>query len=239
MERLQKAIANRGYCSRRKAEELINKGEVLVNGEVVNEMGYKVKNGDIIVISGEVLDNNINYEYYLLNKPAAVISSASDDKKRKTVVDIINSSNRLYPIGRLDYDTTGLILITNDGELSNMLTHPSFKIDKTYIAKVNGVVTGYDIKKLRSGVTIDDFKTSKARVKLKSVDKKLNKSIVEVTIHEGHNHQVKKMFEVLGYKVLKLKRERYAFLDLSGLKVGEYRPLTVKEVKRLYNLKNE
>lgn len=239
MERLQKVIANRGYCSRRKAEELINKGKVLVNGNVVTEMGYKVSSGDSIVIDGNVLDNNINYEYYLLNKPASVISSSSDDKGRKTVVDIINSNNRLYPIGRLDYDTTGLILITNDGELSNMLTHPSFNIDKTYIAKIDGIVSGYDIKKLRNGIKIDNFKTSRAKVKLKSVDKKLNKSIVEITIHEGHNHQVKKMFEVLGYKVLKLKRERYAFLNLTGLKVGEYRSLTIHEVKKLYNLKNK
>ena len=236
MERLQKVIANLGCCSRRHAEELIVNNKVKVNGNIVNVLGSQVKKGDTIEVEGNILDNNKNYEYYLLNKPREVISASSDDKGRKTVVDLINTDTRIYPIGRLDYDTTGIILLTNDGELANKLMHPSSNIDKVYIAKVNGIVTGLDIKKLRNGVIIDGRKTGKSRVKLKSVDKKNNKSIVEITIHEGRNHQVRKMFEVLGYEVIKLRREKYAFLTLDKVKVGEYRKLTFKEVTTLYSL---
>lgn len=236
MERLQKVIANLGYCSRRHAEELIRNNKVKVNGNIVNELGTKVKTSDTIEVEGNILDNNKNYEYYLLNKPREVISASSDDKGRKTVVDLIDTNTRIYPIGRLDYDTTGLILLTNDGELANLLMHPSSKIDKQYVARVNGIVTSSDIMKLKNGIVIDGKKTSKARVKLKSVDKKMNKSIVEITIHEGRNHQVKKMFEALGHEVIKLKREKYANLDLTKVKVGEYRKLTFKEVTTLYSL---
>ena len=150
--------------------------------------------------------------------------------------DLIETDKRIYPIGRLDYDTTGVIILTNDGELTNGLTHPSSNIDKVYIAKVKGIVNGEDIRKLSSGVIIDGKKTSRARVKLKKLDKKKETSIVELTIHEGRNHQVKKMFEAVGYEVLKLKRERFAFLDVKDLKPGEYRNLTIKEVKKLYSL---
>ncbi len=236
MERLQKVIANLGYCSRRHAEELIINNQVMVNGEVINTLGSKVKKGDTIVVEGNILDNNKNYEYYLLNKPREVICSASDDKNRKTVVDLIDTTTRIYPVGRLDYDTTGLILLTNDGELTNLLTHPSSNIDKVYVAKINGILTGKDIHLLTKGVIIDGKKTYPARVKVKSVDKYKNKSIVEITIHEGRNHQVKKMFETLGYEVLKLKREKYAFLTLDKVNVGKYRALTFKEVSTLYGL---
>ena len=169
-------------------------------------------------------------------KPREVISSAKDEVGRKTVTDLIATNQRIYPVGRLDYDTTGLILLTNDGILTNKLTHPSSKIEKTYIAKVEGLVSGYAIKKLRNGVIIDGRKTSKAKVKLKSIDKKNNKSLVEITIHEGRNHQVRKMFESIGYQVLKLKREKYANLDLKGLKPGEYRKLSNKEIAILYSM---
>lgn len=236
MERLQKVIANLGYCSRRRAEELILSNKVKVNGSIVNVLGSKVKKGDTIEVEGNILDNNKSYEYYLLNKPREVISASSDDKGRKTVVDLINTDTRIYPIGRLDYDTTGLILLTNDGELANLLMHPSQNIDKVYIAKVNGILKGSDIARLKSGIVIDGKKTSKSRVKVKSVDKKLGRCIVELTIHEGRNHQVRRMFEELGYEVLKLRRERYAFLTLDKVKVGEYRKLTFKEVTTLYGL---
>ena len=236
MERLQKVIANLGYCSRRKAEELISDGKVKVNGITVREMGVKVKSSDTIEVENTILDNNKNYEYYILNKPKGVVSTVSDDLGRKTVVDLIDTRTRIYPIGRLDYDTTGLLLLTNDGVLANKLMHPSSNIYKTYIARVDGIVKGYDIKRLKDGVMIDGVKTAKCYVKLKSVDAKKEKSIVELTIHEGKNHQVKKMFESLGYRVSKLKREKYANMDLTGLKTGEYRKLSNKEIAVLYSL---
>ena len=236
MERLQKVIANLGYTSRRKAEELIQAGKVKVNGEIVKELGTKVKTSDTIEVENTILDNCKNYEYYLLNKPREVISSVSDEHGRKTVVDLIQTKERIYPVGRLDYDTTGIILLTNDGCLANKLMHPASNIEKKYIAKVNGLVSGYDIKRLRDGVVIDGKKTSKAKVNLKKYDKKTDKSLVELIIHEGRNHQVKKMLEAINHEVLKLKREKYANLDLTGLKPGEYRKLTNKEVAILYSL---
>lgn len=234
MERLQKVIANSGYCSRRKAEELISNGSVKVNGKKITEMGYKVNPSDAVVVEGKAI-SSIEKEYILLNKPRSVITSTSDDKGRKTVLDIIETDKRLYPVGRLDYDTTGAIILTNDGELANLLMHPKNKVNKVYIAKVNGFFDKQSLLKMSNGVYIDDYKTAKCFVKLKKYDKKTNTSIVEVTIHEGHNHQVKKMFEAVGFNVLKLKREKIAFLDVSDLKSGEYRYLSIKEVKRLYS----
>ena len=236
MERLQKVIANLGYTSRRKAEELIQAGKVKVNGEVVRELGTKVKTSDTIEVENTILDNAKDYEYYLLNKPREVISSVSDEHGRKTVVDLIATDKRIYPIGRLDYDTTGIILLTNDGNLANKLMHPSSNVEKKYLAKVEGLVTGYDIKRLREGVMVDERKTAKAHVNLKKYDKKTDKSLVELTIHEGRNHQVKKMFEAINHNVLKLKREKYVNLDLTGVKPGEYRRLTNKEIAILYSL---
>lgn len=235
MERIQKVISNLGYASRREAEKLILDGKVKVNGEIIRELGTKVTKKDVITVCGDVLDKNKNYEYYILNKPRGVISSVSDPCGRKTVVDLIETDARVYPIGRLDYDTTGVLLLTNDGELANKLMHPSSNIDKTYVVKVDGLVTGKDIKTLRNGVIINGNKTYPAKVKLKSYNKKTDKSIVVLTIHEGKNHQVKNMFKVLGYDVLKLKREKYADLGLVGLRVGEYRKLTNKEVSVLYS----
>ena len=234
MERLQKVIANSGYCSRRKAEELISKGLVRVNGTTIYELGTKVNPSDTIEVEGTALKKD-NKVYYLLNKPRGVITSASDDKGRKTVVDLIDTNVRIYPIGRLDYDTTGALILTNDGELANLIMHPKSNIDKVYIAKVKGLIGKKEINKLQRGVIIDGVKTSNAKARIKKYDKKTDTSIVELTIHEGKNHQVKKMFESIGYEVLKLKRERISFLDINNLKSGEYRLLNIKEVKKLYN----
>ncbi len=235
MERLQKFIANSGYTSRRKAEELIKEGKVIVNGETITNLGHKVDSNDEVVIDGMRIEKE-NKVYYLLNKPRGYVSSTSDDKGRKVVTDIINTNLRIYPVGRLDYDTTGILILTNDGEFANLMMHPKNKIDKLYIAKIKGILFKNEIEKLSKGIEIDGIKTSKARIKVKKYDKKTNTSIVEVIIHEGRNHQVKKMFEAVGHEVLKLKREQIAFLTLDGLSSKEYRMLTPKEVKRLYNL---
>lgn len=235
MERLQKVIANSGYCSRRKAEELIINGKVRVNGKLVYELGTKVNENDDITIDNKLITKE-NKEYILLYKPRGVVTTTSDDKNRKTVLDLIATNKRIYPIGRLDYDTTGILLLTNDGELTNLLTHPKNSIDKIYVAKIKGILTGLEIKQLEKGVIIDGNKTAPCKVKVRKKDKE--HSFVQIIIHEGKNHQVKKMFEAVNHEVVKLKREKIAFLDLKGLKPGEYRYLSIKEVKKLYALKN-
>ena len=235
MERLQKVIANSGYCSRRKAEELISLGKVRVNGSVVTELGVKVDGNDVIMIGNKIISRE-EKEYILLNKPRGVVTTTSDEKNRKTVLDLINTDKRLYPVGRLDYDTTGALLLTNDGELTNILIHPKNNVNKLYVAKVEGFFDKKSCITLEKGVIIDGVRTSKCIVKLKKYDKKNDTSIVYITIHEGRNHQVKKMFDAVGFHVIKLKREMFAFLDVNGLKSGEYRYLSVKEVKQLYSL---
>lgn len=234
MERLQKIIANNGYASRRKAEELILNGHVKVNGEVIKTLGTKANSSDTIEIDGIIIGKETK-EYYLLNKPRSVITSTSDDKHRQTVVDLISTDKRIYPVGRLDYETTGALILTNDGDFANMMMHPKNNIDKLYIVKVSGIVKGEAVHRLANGVFIEGRKTAKAKVKVRRFDRESNTSIVEVTIHEGRNHQIKKMFEALGFEVLKLKREKIAFLDLTGLRSGEYRQLNPKEIKKLYN----
>lgn len=235
MERLQKIIANSGYCSRRKAEELIEKGKVSVNGITITDLGTKANVSDTIIVEGNKIETS-NKEYILLYKPRGIVSTTNDEKGRKTVVDLVETENRLYPVGRLDYDTSGLLLLTNDGELTNLLIHPKNEIQKQYIAKIDTAVNPQIIKKLSSGVIIDGKKTRADRVKIKKLDRRKNKTIIEIIIHEGKYHQVKRMFEEIGYNVESLKREKFAFLDLKGLKSGEYRHLTTKEVKILYSL---
>lgn len=237
MERLQKVMAEAGVASRRASEKLILEGKVAINGKIVTELGTKVSGNDQITVEGKMLSKEVK-EYYILNKPRGVVTTAIDDKGRKTVVELINTNARIYPVGRLDYDTTGILILTNDGEFANYLMHPKNNIEKVYIAKVEGILKGEDINKLKKGVEIDGFKTSPARVKLRKFDKVSNTSMVELTIHEGKNHQVKKMFEAIGYHVIKLKREKIAFLNLKGLQSGEYRKLNIKEVKQLYDLAN-
>lgn len=237
MERLQKYIAESGYTSRRKAEDLIKSGKVVVNGKVITELGTKVTGKEEIVIDGNLLTRE-EKEYYLLNKPRGVVTTTSDDKKRKTVIDLINTTKRIYPIGRLDYDTTGVLLLTNDGEFSNILMHPNDKIEKVYVAKIKGIIKGEEINKLKNGVVIDGRKTEKCKVKLRRVDTKNNTSYVSLIIHEGRNHQVKNMFKAVGFEVLKLKRERVGIFTLAGLNSGEYRKLTPKEISVIYSLKD-
>lgn len=235
MERLQKIIAQSGYCSRRKAEELITAGKVRVNGSVVTKLGTQADGNDIIEVEGFTIESKQEKVYVLLNKPRGVVTSTKDDKKRKVVTDLINIPTRIYPVGRLDYDTTGVLLLTNDGELTNELLHPSNHIEKVYVAKIKGILTPGHKKTLETGVVIDGIKTAPSKVKIKKIDKKSNTSIVEIMIYEGRNHQVKNMFKALGYDVEKLRRDRVLFLTCDGLPTGEYRFLSIKEVKRLYN----
>ena len=236
MERLQKIIAQSGLTSRRKAEELIVNGKVKVNGKVVTELGTKVSSKDEITVNNKIIEKE-DKEYYILNKPRGVVTTTKDEKGRKTVVDLIPTNTRIYPVGRLDYDTTGIILLTNDGDFTNILTHPNNEVDKVYIAKLKGIIKGEQIKKLEEGIKLDKKTVKASRVKLKKVDQKTNTCLVQITIHEGKNHQVKRMFSEVGYEVLKLKREKIAFFTLKDLQSGEYRKLTPKEVQKVYSIK--
>lgn len=233
MERLQKVIAHSGVASRRKAEALILEGKVRVNGQVVKELGTKVNSNDKIEVNGIPIEREVPV-YFMLYKPRGVISSVSDDKGRKVVTDFFpHIDKRIYPIGRLDYETSGLLLLTNDGEFANALMHPKYEIEKIYVAKLKGIPSREQIRQLERGIKLEDGVTSPAKIKLLSADKRKDTSIYEISIHEGRNRQVRRMFEAIGYNVLKLKRERYAFLDLKGLVTGEYRELLPHEVKQL------
>ena len=172
-----------------------------------------------------------------MNKPRGVITSTSDDKSRKVVTELIPTEARIYPVGRLDYDTTGVLLLTNDGEFANILMQPKNKIEKVYLAKLEGIIKGEQINKLKKGVELDHVKVVPSRVKLKKVNQEGNSCMVEITIHEGKNHQVKRMFEAVGFHVEKLTRERIGIFTTEGLKSGEYRKLTPKEIAIVYSLK--
>ncbi len=234
-ERLQKVMAQAGVASRRKAESMITDGEVKVNGKVVKELGTKVTDKDTIIVNGVPISKE-EHVYYLLYKPRGVVTTVKDDKKRKTVLDFFeNVSERIYPVGRLDYDTSGLLLLTNDGELDNRLTHPKYEFEKNYVAKVKGIVSNNDLKQLRVGVRVDDRKSAPAKVKLIKTNEDAKTSIVSLTIHEGRNHQVKKMFAAAGLPVQKLSRIQYGTLTLDGLPTGQFRRLSKKEVSQLIN----
>ncbi|WP_409298001.1 pseudouridine synthase [Peribacillus sp. SCS-26] len=236
MERLQKVIAHSGVASRRHAEQLITEGKVKVNGKIVRELGTKVGPNDKVEVNEVPLQKEVPV-YYLHYKERGVISAVSDDKGRKTVIDFFPEvTERIYPIGRLDYDTSGLLLLTNDGEFANLLMHPRNEVEKVYVAKIKGIIFRENIKKLERGIKLEDGMTAPARIKVLSADKKKGTSILEVVIHEGKNRQVRRMFEAVGHPVIKLKRERYASLDLTGLSPGDSRELTPHEVKQLRTL---
>ena len=236
MERLQKVIANSGVASRRKAEELILNGKVEVNGEVIKTLGVKVQKSDIILVNGKSITQDLK-AYYLLYKPEKVITSTKDEKNRVTVVDLIDDERRIYPVGRLDYDTTGLIILTNDGELTNLLMHPKNHIPKTYLAKVKGIISHDEVIKLKKGLIIDGRKVITNNFHIKNKNFNTETTTIEITIFEGRNHIVKNIFASLNHPVIKLKRTKIAFLTLDGLKPGEYRSLKLKEIKKLYSLK--
>ncbi|MCD5323043.1 MULTISPECIES: pseudouridine synthase [Pontibacillus] len=232
-ERLQKVIAKSGVTSRRKAEVYITDGRVKVNGKVVSELGTKVGPNDTVEVDGVPLEKEVPV-YYLLYKPRGVISSVSDDKDRKVVTDFLPEVNeRVYPVGRLDYDTSGLIILTNDGSFAQSLMHPKHQIDKVYVAKVKGIPTKEELQSLKQGIKSDGEYLKAIHTKMISSDRKKNTSIIQMILHEGKNRQIRRMFEALGYPVDKLKRERYGFLTTQGLQPGECRELTPHEVKLL------
>ncbi|MDO4681041.1 MAG: pseudouridine synthase [Aerococcus sp.] len=236
MERLQKVIAHAGVASRREAEKMIQAGRVKVNGEVVRELGTKVTQTDQIEVD-QIPIYKEEPVTFLFNKPDGVVSTVSDDKGRKTVLDYFKSvKQRIYPIGRLDYHTTGILLLTNDGELANGLMHPSSEVEKVYVAKVEGIPTDSDLEPLRRGVKIDGRKTSPAKVNLLKNKAATKNATVQITIHEGRNRQVRKMFEAIGLPVKRLARTRYAFLTTEYLAPGEFRPLVKKEIDALKRL---
>jgi len=233
MERLQKVMAHAGVASRRKSEEIIEQGRVRVNGVVVKELGTKVSKNDTITVD-DVLIEREQYVYILLNKPRETISTTDDPKNRDTVVELIEGvEERIYPVGRLDWDTTGALLLTNDGELSHKLTHPSFEFPKTYVVKTKGRISKKLGNELAQGIMLDGRKTAPAKVNILSYDRPSDTTVARITLHEGRNHQVKNMFESIGHPVEKLTRERFGFLSTNGLQSGEWRFLTPHEVKQL------
>ncbi|EGQ2993849.1 rRNA pseudouridine synthase [Staphylococcus pseudintermedius] len=236
LERLQKRIANSGYTSRRKAETLIEEGKVQVNGKTVTELGTKVRPSDEVTVEGIPLEQEDKL-YILFYKPAQVITSVSDDRGRKVVTDYFDDlETRIYPVGRLDYDTSGLLLLTNDGEFTNLMTHPRYKIPKTYVAKIEGYILREQVKQLEKGIQLEDGLTQPGKVKVKKQNKEKNTSLVEITITEGRNRQVRRMFEHFGFSVQKLSRVSFGPLTLKGLGAGEGRALSPHEVKSLRHL---
>lgn len=232
--RINKYIAASGLCSRRKADELISNGNVKVNGASMREPGYDVKEGDKVVVNGKPIETKQKLEYVAINKPLGVVTTVSDDRDRETVMEIVADVDaRLFPVGRLDYNTSGLLIMTNDGDMAYRLTHPKHEVTKTYVAVVQGVLSDARVNKLRQGVDIGGFVTSPAKVKIIKGTK--TSTTVEITIHEGKNRQVRKMFAAVGNKVVALERVAIGDIKLGRLAVGHYRKLSREEIEYLKN----
>lgn len=238
MERLQKVIAASGYCSRRKAEELIKDGKVKVNNDIIKELGTKVTRKDVIIVNGKTITQEEKV-YYVLYKPEGYVSTTNDEFDRKTVVDLVPKDKRVYPVGRLDYDTSGVLLLSNDGTFTNLMTSPKHHVEKEYRVKMKGFLRKEESLKLARGVMIEGYKTKKAIIKDVEYNKANETSIATIIIKEGKYHQVKKMFEFVQHPVLKLKRVRFGIVNLDGLKTGEARRLKPYEIKQLRELTKE
>ena len=232
-------MAECGLASRRKCEEYVINGEVKVNGEVVTDLSTQVSYSDTVTVSGKKVSPVSKHVYLILNKPKGCVTTVSDDRGRKTVIDIVKADypdTRLFPVGRVDYDTEGLLILTTDGDLCNRLTHPSSEIEKMYVAKIEGTVSENDLAKVRKGVEIDGRMTGKSRARFIAYDNKTNISTVEITIKEGMNREVRRIFESIGKNVAFLKRVAIGDLRLRGVDRGSYRKLTKEEVEYLKNL---
>ena len=236
MERLQKVIAKSGVASRRKAEQLIVEGKVEVNGEIVTELGTKVKKGDLIHVEGKLIENE-NKVYFVLYKPKQMICSASDELNRPCVVDLFEDiKERVYPVGRLDYDSTGLLLMTNDGEFANLIMHPSSHLEKVYDITVKGLVSGETLHKLEKGIYLDGTKTLPCKIKVVHKNLEHQNTRLKIKLVEGKNRQVRRMFEAVGHNLIRLHRKSIGNLFLKGMAPGEYRILKPQEVKDLRNM---
>lgn len=236
--RINKYIALCGVASRRKAEELILAGRVTVNDEVMTELSYKVdEENDIVKVDDKLIKEENKLVYILLNKPEGYITTVKDQFDRPSVIDLLSDvKERVFPVGRLDYETSGLLLLTNDGDLTYKLTHPKHEIDKTYIAMVKGELTEEEIKNFKSGLEIEDYITAPAKLRVLYYDKVKNISKLEIKIHEGKNRQVRKMCKAINHPVLRLKRVAMGKITLNECKIGEYRYLTKEEVNYLKNI---
>lgn len=237
-ERLQKYLATCGVASRRKCEELIKEGKIKVNGRVVTELGTKVSNKDKVEFNGKVIKENNKKVYILLNKPIGYVTTVKDQFDRQTVMDLVKKEKtRLLPVGRLDMYTSGALILTNDGEFINKITHPKNEIEKTYNVTLTGIITQEDANKLKNGVEIEEnnekVKTGKAKVKILKTDEEKNLSRIQITIHEGKNREVRKMCEAIDKKVLALHRAKIGNLDVKDLKLGTYRYLTKSDLKKI------
>lgn len=238
LERLQKVMASCGVASRRKCEEIILAKRVKVNGVIVDELGFKVSKKDIILVDDKPIAKQ-DLVYFVLYKPTGYITTVSDDLDRRTVLDLFSKQDRetrIFPVGRLDYDTSGVLILTNDGELAYRLTKSANEIQKTYQVRVDGIITQGAITRLIKGVEIDGVKTKQANVEVLELDKKSNSSLLQITITEGRNREIRKMCESVGFEVKKLKRISFAGITLDGLATGEYRHLKPHEIKVLYSL---
>lgn len=235
MERLQKFIAQCGIASRRAAEQLIAAGRIRVNGKIINRQGVTVDiKTDIVEFDNKIIKPNTKKIYIILNKPNGFITSVKDDRNRRTVMQLIEQiSERIFPVGRLDYNTEGLLLMTNDGDLTQKLLHPKFKIEKTYVATIDGKLRSDALGKLRRGIKLEDGMTAPARVDIISYDKRTDRSKVCLIIHEGRNRQIRRMLSAVGCDILALKRIQFAGLTLAGLKRGKYRSVTEEELEEL------
>ncbi len=234
--RLQKYMALAGVASRRKSEKIILQGKVKVNGKVIKQLGTKIDpNKDIVMVNDKKIEIEEQNIYIILNKPVGYVTTVKDQFNRKTVLDLIkNVKERIYPVGRLDYDTSGLLLLTNDGDITYKLTHPSYEIDKTYVATVEGTPTKKEMKRFEEGLIIDGYKTSKAKIKI--IRKNLNNSILKITIHEGKNRQIRKMCQSINHPVICLKRISMGEIKLGSLETGKWRFLSKKEIQYLKNI---
>lgn len=237
--RINKYIASCGVASRRKAEELIISGRVTINGELITELSTTVdEKKDIVEVDGVAINQEEKKVYILLNKPEGYITTVKDQFDRPSVLDILKDvDERVYPVGRLDYETSGLLILTNDGDLTYKLTHPKHEVEKTYLAMVNGIITPEEKRRFENGLQIEDYTTAKAKLKIVKVNEEKNYSVCKITIHEGRNRQVRKMCKTINHPVRNLRRIQMGRINIRGLEVGEYRNLTDEEVAYLKTVK--